>query len=147
MPNDADVQTPPARLRVVLSIAAGFLAEVFTIAVVGAVVGVHHLIARGQSAEALHDGDFRAASVTGPLFGVIFTYLMARWVVRRAKGRYMAHALIVAGASIAVHLLTSIGTPGGYGLVHGVADLLKLVAGATAAFVSERQRASRTVAA
>ena len=147
MPNDADVQTQPARLRVVLSIAAGLLAEVFTIAVVGAVVGIHHLIARGQSAEVMRDGDFRAASITGPLFGVIFTYLMARWVVRRAKGRYMAHALIVAAASVAVHVATSIGQPGGYGLVHGVADVLKLVAGATAALVSERQRASHAVAA
>ena len=147
MPNDADVQTQPARLRVVLSIAAGFLAEVFTIAVVGAVIGVHHLIARGQSDAAMREGDYSAASVTGPLFGVIFTYLMARWVVRRAKGRYMAHALIVSAASIAVHVVTSLGQPGGYRLVHGVADLLKLVAGATAALVSERQRASHAVAA
>ncbi|HKW46945.1 MAG TPA: hypothetical protein VJN70_05850 [Gemmatimonadaceae bacterium] len=147
MPTDTDSQTQPVRLRVVLSVAAGFLAEVFTAAVVGIVIGVHRLVARGQSPEALRDFNFRAAYVTGPLFGVIFTYLLARWVVRRAKGRYMAHALLVAAGAIALHVGTTIGAPGGYGLIHGIADLLKVVAGVTAAFVGERQRASHAVTA
>lgn len=147
MPNDAVAEGQPTRLRVVLAIAAGFLAEVFTIGVVGAVIGGHAVIARGQSPEALRDFNFRAAYATAPLFGVIFTYLMARWVVRRAKGRYMAHAVLVGAGAVALHALTTIGAPGGYGLVHGVADLLKLVAAATAGFVGSRQRAGDAVAA
>ncbi|HEX4468482.1 MAG TPA: hypothetical protein VH080_03065 [Gemmatimonadaceae bacterium] len=147
MPNDAEAQSQPTRLRVVLAIAAGFLAEVFTAAVVGAVIGVHHLMARGQSPEAQHEFNFRAAYVTGPLFGVIFTYVMASWVVRRAKGRYMAHAMLVAVGAVVAHILTAMGAPGGYGLIPAVADVLKLVAGATAAFVVERQRASHAVTA
>ena len=147
MPNDAEAPDQRPRLRVVLAIAAGFLAEVFTAAVVGIVIGVHRLVARGQSPEAVRDFNFRAAYITGPLFGVIFTYLMARWVVRRAKGRYLAHGLLVAIGAVVVHALTTIGAPGGYGIIHGVADLLKLVAGVTAAYVGERQRASNAVTA
>ena len=147
MPTDADSPSQPVRLRIVLSVAAGFLAEVFTAAVVGGVIVGHRLLAPGQPADLQRDFNFRAAYITGPLFGVIFTYLMARWVVRKAKGRYMAHAMIVAFAAVLAHLLTAMGAPGGYGLVPAVADLLKLVAGATAALVSERQRASHAVAA
>ena len=147
MPNDAELQPQPVRLRVVLSVAAGFLAEVFTAAVVGGVIVGHRLLSPGQPADVQRDFNFRAAYITGPLFGVIFTYLMARWVVRKAKGRYMAHAMIVAFAAVVAHLLTAMGAPGGYGLVPAVADLLKLVAGATAAFVSERQQANHAVTA
>ncbi len=147
MPIDAGTQSQPTRLRVVLAIATGFLAEAFTAAVVGAVIGVHHLMARGQSPEAQRDFNFRAAYITGPLFGIIFTYVMASWVVRRAKGRYMAHAMLVAVGAVVAHILTAMGAPGGYGLIPAVADVLKLVAGATAAFVAERQRASHAVAA
>jgi hypothetical protein len=147
MANDAEAQSQPTRLRVVLAIAAGFLAEVFTAAVVGIVIGVHRLLVRGQSPDALRDFNFRAAYVTGPLFGVIFTYVLARWVVRRAKGRYMAHAMLVAVGAVVAHILTAMGAPGGYGLVPAVADVLKLVAGATAAFVAERQRGSHAVTA
>jgi len=147
MPNDADTQSQPARLRVVLSIAAGFLAEVFTAAVVAGVIVGHRLLSPGQPEAIQREFNFRAAYVTGPLFGVIFTYLMARWVVRRAKGRYMAHAMLVAAGAVVAHVLTALGAPGGYGLVPAIADVLKLVAGATAAFVSERQRASHAVAA
>jgi hypothetical protein len=72
---------------------------------------------------------------------------MARWVVRRAKGRYMAHAMLVAVGAVVAHILTAMGAPGGYGLVPAVADVLKLVAGATAAFVAERQRGNHAVPA
>jgi hypothetical protein len=147
MPNGASPQEQPARLRVVLSIAAGFLAEVFTAAVVGGVIVGHRLLSPGQAADLQRDFNTRAAYLTGPLFGVIFTYLMARWVVRKAKGRYMAHAMLVALGAVVAHILTAMGAPGGYGLVPAIADLLKLVAGATAAFVIERQRASHAVTA
>jgi hypothetical protein len=147
MPNGASPQEQPARLRVVLSIAAGFLAEVFTAGVVGGVIVGHRLLSPGQAADLQRDFNTRAAYLTGPLFGVIFTYLMARWVVRKAKGRYMAHAMLVALGAVVAHILTAMGAPGGYGLVPAIADLLKLVAGATAAFVIERQRASHAVTA
>ena len=147
MSNDAEAPTERTRLRVVLAIAAGFLAEVFTAAVVASVILGHRVIAPGQAPDVQREFNFRAAYVTGPLFGVIFTYLIARWVVRRAKGRSMAHAMLVAVGAVVAHLLTALGAPGGYGLVPAIADALKLVAGATAAFVSERQRASRAVAA
>ncbi|HEY2374998.1 MAG TPA: hypothetical protein VGH98_03395 [Gemmatimonadaceae bacterium] len=146
MPNDFQEQEQ-TRLRVALSVAAGFLAEVFTIAVVGIVILGHRLMAPGQSPDVQREFNFRAAYITGPLFGVIFTYVMATWVVRKAKGRYFAHALLVGAGAIVLHVVTTIGAPGGYGLIHGVADFLKLVAAVTAAYVGERKRAGRVVTA
>jgi hypothetical protein len=49
--------------------------------------------------------------------------------------------------AVVAHILTAMGAPGGYGLVPAVADVLKLVAGATAAFVAERQRGNHAVPA
>jgi hypothetical protein len=139
MPNATPAPNEPVRLRVVLSIAAGLLAEVFTIATVLAVILVHGVVARGESPEATRAFMATAPAIVGPVCGVIFTFLMSLWVVRRAKGRYMAHALLVAVGSIVVHVLTSVPGPGGYHMTHLVADLLKVVAAVAAAFFVERR--------
>lgn len=141
MPNDARSISQPVRLRVVLSLAAGLLAEVLTIVVVGAVILVHGFIARGESPEAAEAFIPRAAAIVGPAFGVIFTFVMSLWVVSKAKGRYMTHALLVAVGAIVVHAVTTLPAPGGYRLPHLVADLLKVVAAIAAAFLVERRTA------
>jgi hypothetical protein len=146
MPNGADALEKPARLRVVLSIAAGLLAEVFTIATVGIVVLVYRFHGGASSPEALQDFIARVGTIIGPLFGAIYTFVMARWVVRKAKGRYMAHALLVAAGAIALHVAGTFGAPGGFRLIYLFADLLKLAAAAAAAFVAERQVTNRAVA-
>ena len=146
MPNATPAPNEPVRLRVVLSIAAGLLAEVFTIAAVLAVILIHRVIARGESPEATREFMARAPAIVGPACGVIFTFLMSLWVVRRAKGRYMAHALLVAVGAVVVHVLTSLPSPGGYHMVHLVADLLKVVAALAAALLVERRTPGRTAA-
>ena len=129
----------PVRLRVVLSLAAGALAEVFTIVAVGIVFLGHRVVAGAQSAQQQADFMMRAGSIVGTLFGAIFTFVMALWVVRKAKGRFMAHALLVAVGAVAIHVITSVGAPGGYRTIHAFADLLKLAAGAGAAFYAGRR--------
>ena len=143
MPNDVQSMPQPVRLRVVLSIAAGLLAEVLTIAAVLTVVLIHGVLAPGESPDATRAFMARAPAVVGPVCGVIFTFLMSLWVVSRAKGRYVAHALLVAVGSIVVHVLTSVPGPGGYHRVHLVADLLKVVAAVAAAFLVERRKGTR----
>jgi hypothetical protein len=144
MPNDA--VDGPVRLRIVLSIAAGLLAEVFTIAVVAIVFFGHRLIAGAETPEQTQAFMMRAGSIVGPLFGVIFTFVMALWVVRKAKGRYLAHGLLVGAGAAAIHVVTTMGAPGGYGMIHAIADLLKLAAGAAAAMVAERRQSRRAPA-
>jgi hypothetical protein len=130
----------PVRLRVVLSIAAGLLAEVFTIVVVAIVFFGHRLIVGAETPEQTQAFMMRAGSIVGPLFGVIFTFIMARWVVRKAKGRYLAHGLLVGVGAAVIHVVTTMGTPGGYGMIHAIADVLKLAAGAAAGIMARRIR-------
>jgi ethanolamine transporter EutH len=144
MPNDAP--TRPVRLRVVLSLAAGLLAEIFTIVVVAIVLFGHRLIASAETPEQTQAFMMRAGSIVGPLFGVIFTFVMALWVVRKAKGRYMAHGVLVGVGAAAIHVITTIGAPGGYGMIHAIADILKLCAGAAAAMIATRREAERVPA-
>jgi hypothetical protein len=144
MRNDAPTQ--PVRLRVVLSLAAGLLAEIFTIVVVAIVFFGHRLIAGAETPEQTQAFMMRAGSTVGPLFGVIFTFVMALWAVRKARGRYMAHGLLVGVGAAAVHVVTTIGAPGGYGMIHAIADVLKLCAGAAAAMIATRHAAERVPA-
>lgn len=136
----------PVRLRVVLAVAAGLLAEVFTIAVVAIVFFGHRLIAGAETPEQTQAFMTRAGSIVGPLFGVIFTFVMALWVVRKAKGRYLAHGLLVGVSAAVIHVVTSMGAPGGYGMIHAAADVLKLAAGAAAAMLATRRDAGRVAA-
>ena len=128
----------PVRLRVVLAIAAGLLAEVFTIAVVAIVFFGHRLIVGAETPEQTQAFMMRAGSIVGPLFGVIFTFVMALWVVRKAKGRYLAHGLLVGVGAAAIHVVTTMGAPGGYRMIHAIADILKLVAGVAAGVMAGR---------
>ena len=136
MPSDA--VDGRVRLRVVLAVAAGLLAEVFTIAVVAIVFFGHRLIAGAETPEQTQAFMMRAGSIVGPLFGVIFTFVMALWVVRKAKGRYLAHGLLVGVGAAAIHVVTTMGAPGGYGTIHAIADILKLGAGAAAGVMAAR---------
>jgi hypothetical protein len=146
MASNVDALDAPPRLRVVLSIAAGGLAEVVTIVAVGIVFLGHRLIAGAQTPEAQQDFMMRAGSIVGTLFGATFTFVMALWVVRKAKGRFMAHALLVAVGAVVIHVVTTLGAPGGYRLIHAIADLLKLAAGAAAAVIAGRRAPSRVAA-
>ena len=136
----------PVRLRVVLSIAAGLLAEVFTIAVVAIVFFGHRLIAGQQTPDETQAFMMRAGSIVGPLFGVIFTFIMALWVARKAKGRYVAHGLLVGVGAAVIHVATTMGAPGGYGMIHAIADLLKLAAGVAAGLLATRRHSTAVAA-
>jgi len=129
----------PGRLHWLRALLFGVLAEVCTILTVVVVVYGHRLTGGAQSEQQLEEFGLRAAAVVGPVFGVIYTFLMALLVVRRVGGRYLAHALLVAAGAIALHLLGVLGAPGGFRAVYVYSDLLKLVAGAVGAFVGGRR--------
>jgi hypothetical protein len=131
--------TRDTRLHWVRALLTGALAEVCTIITVLAVIFGHRVMSGGQSDQELQDFGLRAAALVGPLFGAIYTFLLALWVERKVEGRFLAHGLLVAAGAIALHLLGAFRAPGGFRALYVYADLLKLVAGAAAAFVAGRR--------
>jgi hypothetical protein len=146
MANAAAELEQPVRLRLVLSLAAGLLSEVLTIIAVGIVVLITRMIARGQAAEAVRDVTVRAVTVAGPTLGAVFTFVVALWVTRKARGRYMAHALLVAVGSIALHTVTALGAPGGYRAIYALGDVPKLIVAAVAAVIAGRRSSTAATA-
>jgi len=96
MTSDAGAHDTSATLRPILALFAGVLAEVFTIITVVIVVYGHRLVAGGQSEQEMQAYGLRAAAIVGPVFGVIYTFLMALWVMRKVNDRHLPHALLVA---------------------------------------------------
>ena len=139
MTDDAVAYEGSAKLRPVLALFAGVLAEVFTIITVVIVVYGHRLVAGGQSEQEMQAYGLRAAAIVGPVFGVIYTFLMALWVLRKVNDRHLTHALLVAVGAIVLHLLGAFGAPGGFRAIYAYADLLKLVAAGLAAFIARRR--------
>jgi hypothetical protein len=130
--------TAEPRLHVVRALLFGVLAEVFTIITVILVIYGHRFMSGGQTDQQLQEYGLRAAAVVGPVFGVIYTFLMALWVARKVEDRAMTHGLLVAVGAAALHVVGAFGAPGGFRAIYAVADLLKLAAGAAAGFLGGR---------
>jgi len=143
MASDVMVQNAKAKLRPFLAFFAGVLAEICTIITVLIVIYGHRLFAGAQTQQAMQDFGLRAAAVVGPVFGVIYTFLMALWITRKVTGRYLTHAMLVAAGAIILHLLGAMGAPGGFRAVYVYADLLKLAGAGLAAFIARRAVAIR----
>ena len=129
------------RLRFLRAILGGFLAEVLTIVTVLVVVYGRQLAAALPPQE-LQSFMQRAGAIVGPTFGVVYTFVMALWVLRRVEGRYVAHALIVAASAVVFHTLGTLGAPGGYQPTYAVADVCKLAAGVAAGLIAGRRQAA-----
>jgi hypothetical protein len=145
MSGDGAESAVAVRLRVVRAILSGLLAEVLTIVTVVVAIYGRQLVAALPPQELPQYGQ-RAAAVVGPTFGVVYTFLMALWVVRRVHGRYVSHALLVAAGAVALHTLGSFGAPGGYQAIYLVADACKVVAALGAALLGGRRSTSAAVA-
>jgi hypothetical protein len=127
----------PREARWGRAVLAGLLAEVATIALIVAAVTAYRFSgASGLSVDAF---GARAGAVLGPLGGVVFTFLFARWVVRGLRERAVAHGLVVAAGAIALHVAGAVGAHGGYHAVAAAADALKLAAGALAGYLAQRR--------
>jgi hypothetical protein len=126
-------------LRVARALLFGVLAEVLTIITVGIVILGHRVIAGGQTDQQLQAFGLRAAAIVGPVFGALYTFVMAFLVVHRVRSRPLAHGLLVALGAIVVHLLGAFGAPGGFRAVYLVADCLKLIAGGLGGLLAQRK--------
>src|SRR5438094_1109025 len=136
MTSDAMAGDAGERRRPFLAFFAGVLAEICTIITVLIVIYGHRLFAGAQTQQEMQDFGLRAAAVVGPVFGVVYTFLLALWITRRVKGRYVTHAMLVAAGAIVFHLLGAMGAPGGFRAVYVYADLLKLAGAGLAAFIA-----------
>src|SRR5256885_16641294 len=104
MTDDAVAYEGSAKLRPVLALFAGVLAEVFTIITVVIVVYGHRLVAGGQSEQGMPAYGLRAAASVGPVFGVIYTFVMALWVIRKGNAPPLPPPLLVAVGATVLHL-------------------------------------------
>ena len=117
----------------------GFLAELATVLTIIVIVQVYtRVVAPGLTdADSAAFGQ-RVGGIVGIIGGTLYTYLLARLLMRRLSGLFIAHGIVVALTAIAFSVAGSIaghqGVPSGYIL----ASVLKLAAGAFAGFLYSR---------
>jgi hypothetical protein len=129
-------------VRYLISLVFGFLAEIAT----GLVIGLGMFVAHGTAMPA-NPADFPSwIPYVAMVAGSAFTFLCAWWRASRDRERAMTHALLVALAAVALHLVTSIGAGQAFTVLHAIADVCKLVAGVVAGILV-RSRSSTSVAA
>ena len=128
-------------MRFVISVVVGFLAEIAT----GLVIGIGMLVTRGTAMPS-NPADFPGwIPYVAMVAGAAFTFLCAWWRASRDHERAMTHAMLVALAAVALHLVTSVGAGQPFTVLHAIADLCKLFAGVIAGMLG-RSRSSTTVA-
>jgi hypothetical protein len=111
------------------------LAETCTIVTIILVVSVYKFgIARGLSSEAYDAFGQKAGGAIGIAGGALFTYALARLLMRRLSANFIAHGTVVAVVAITVSVLGSIAGHQGVPLGYAFASILKLLAGWFAGF-------------
>ena len=129
-------------MRFVVSVVFGFIAEIAT----GLVIGAGMFATRGSGMPS-NPADFPPwIPYVAMVAGATFTFLCGRWRASRDRERAMTHAMLVAVAAVALHLVTSIGAGQPFTLLHAIADCCKLIAGFVAGSLV-RSRSSSAVAA
>ena len=119
-----------ANSRWIRAVGFGILAEVVTAITIILVVAIHSVVTGGQLVDQTSRFSYLTGAVVGVLGGAFFTYLFSRWCGRYLLKNFVAHGLVIAGAAILIHVVSSLLSPQGYDFLHGVADLLKLAGGA-----------------
>jgi hypothetical protein len=114
----------------------GFLAEAATVVTIILIVTAYRLaFARGLS-----DADYaafgeRTGEIVGIIGGTLYTYLLARLLMRVVRGRFVAHGVVVALTAIAFSVAGSIAGHHDVPAAYLLASVLKLAAGALAGFL------------
>ena len=125
-------------MRLLASFFFGLFAELATGLVIGA--GMYFTTGRAMPANPADVPSW--VPFVAILAGSIFTFVIARWRASRNADRAMAHALLVAAGAIGLHILSTFGDGQTVTIVHVMADVMKLVAGATAGEVVRRRSAA-----
>lgn len=120
-------------------IIAGVLAEVCVVAIMVAVLTVHNLMSRGETAAAQGEFAMRVGSFVGPVGGALLAFLFALWACRRLKSDFILNGLLVGIVAAIVHTALFLGSSVGYQLIYAVADALKIVAGAAGGYLAQRR--------
>ena len=121
------------------AIGYGLLAEVATIVTIILVVMAYkYVFARGLSDPEYAALGQRAGGYIGVVGGAIYIYIFARWLMPGLSSRFSEHGMVVALAAIALSIAGSIAGHQGVPVASIAASILKIVAGATAAFVYSR---------
>jgi hypothetical protein len=121
------------------AIGYGLLAEIATIATIVVVVMlVKYAFARGFS-----DADYAALSRAmgagiGIWGGALYTLTFARRLMSKVSSRFIAHGIVVALAASALSILGSIAGHQSVPASYVLASALKIIAGALAGFIYQR---------
>jgi hypothetical protein len=121
------------------AIGAGVLVELALVIVISLVMVIYSMPGR-STAELMAFGD-RAGSWLACIGGPIATFLLARWALRPLSSAHMAHALVVAGVAVAIHMLMVAGMIAGghpFQWIFALADALKVAGGVAAALLARR---------
>jgi peptidoglycan/LPS O-acetylase OafA/YrhL len=110
-----------------------------TIVTIILVVLLHqYILARGLTEADYTAFGQRVGAIIGPFGGTLYVFIFARRLMPRIASGFVAHGIVVALAAIALSIAGSIaghhGVPAGYVL----ASALKIIAGASAAYLYER---------
>ena len=125
----------PNHNRWLRAVGYGVLAEICTIITIILVVTIYKFgIARGLPKEAYDAFGQKAGGVIGIVGGTLFTYALARLLMRRLSANFVAHGIVVAVGAITVSVLGSIAGHQGVPLGYALASILKLLAGWFAGF-------------
>ena len=113
----------------------GVLAEICTIITIIIVVAIYKFgIARGLPPQAYDAFGQKAGGAIGIVGGTLFTYALARLLMRRLSANFIAHGIVVAVIAITVSVAGSIAGHQGVPLGYAFASILKLLAGWFAGF-------------
>ena len=122
-------------MKLFISFLFGLLAEIGT----GIVISIG-MVATGSAMRPTPDMQLPPwVPAVAVVAGTVFTFLVGFWRARRQSERRVAHGFAVALGAAALHVASSLGAGQSLGMVHVIADLLKLAAGAGAGALAKRR--------
>ena len=135
-------ETPTRGDHWLRAVGCGLLAEISTVVTIIAITMLHrYVIAPGLTGPSYAAFNERTGAIVGMVGGTLYTFFFARRLMRGISARFIAHAIVVAIAAIALSVLGSIAGHQGVPSAYILASALKLAAGAVAGFLAAKQYA------
>jgi hypothetical protein len=117
----------------------GVLAEFATAVVIILVTAIHSVVTGGPMVDMTSSFSKSAGAWLGIIGGAFFVYLFSRWIGRYLARAFIQHGLVVAGAAVLIHIVSSVASLHSFDLLHASADVLKLIAGAIGGWQAARE--------
>ena len=129
------------------ALGAGVLVELAFIVLISATMAIYAATVSRKAAEFMpfgHAAIVWYAYIGGP----IVTFVLTRWALRPLSSAHVAHALVVAGTAVAIHIFVAAGSIAegtASLLVYALAEALKVAAAVAAAMLAQRNSSPAAV--